>query len=506
MSFTLTATDATPGSGIGVRRYTIDGGLPQTYTGAVTVATQGDHLITYWSTDNAGNAESVKTTHIKLDNVAPTVDASLFATSTSVMSGTTIVYKRDASPTSSRTLRIRATVTDAASQPASASFPVLSSGGWSHSAEGPVTTPGSGVYDSSSFSWNTSGSNPSGYTFSVVDQAGNVASKALTFASDTTGPTGVLTLGPSPVGALLTPTTLYYRSNAPGSFTLVDTVTDTGAGPASATFPVVTASGWAHAAQTVTSGTGTGSTIAYGSSPYTWTAGAGAPSPTERTITSTDRVGNAGTTTLTFTVDNTGPTGGALRVNGTDATPAGSSSASSDSSFSIGLRDDYDADAGSGFASSVLTRRAASFAGGLCGTFGAATVVVGSPSQDGLADGCYLYTLTGTDNLGNTSSISTTVRVDSTPPVVVLTGVEDGGGFHEIFRGTTSEVSGTITIRVFRNGSQVQAFTLTPTSSSWSYETEIFDLFIGLAYTARVEQTDAAGNTAVGNTISFTGF
>ena len=148
-----------------------------------------------------------------------------------------------------------------------------------------MTTPGSGVYDSSAFTWNTSGSNPAGYTFSVVDQAGNVASKALTFASDTTAPTGVLTLGPSPVGALLTPTTLYYRSNAPGSFTLVDTVTDTGAGPASATFPVVSTSGWAHAAQTVTSGTGTGSTIAYGSSQYTWTAGAGAPSSTERTIT-----------------------------------------------------------------------------------------------------------------------------------------------------------------------------------------------------------------------------
>ena len=126
VSFTLTATDATPGSGVAVRRYTVDGGAPQTYTGAVTVATQGDHLITYWSTDNAGNAESVKTTHIKLDNVAPTVEASLVNAGAAVMSGTTIVYKRDASPTSSRTLRIRATVTDAASQPASASFPVLS--------------------------------------------------------------------------------------------------------------------------------------------------------------------------------------------------------------------------------------------------------------------------------------------------------------------------------------------------------------------------------------------
>ena len=87
VTFTLTATDATPGSGVGVRRYTVDGGAPQTYTGAVTIATQGDHLITYWSTDNAGNAESVKTTHIKLDNVAPTVEASLVNAGAAVMSG-----------------------------------------------------------------------------------------------------------------------------------------------------------------------------------------------------------------------------------------------------------------------------------------------------------------------------------------------------------------------------------------------------------------------------------
>ena len=32
---------------------------------------QGDHTLTYWSVDNAGNTENTNTTHIKLDNVKP---------------------------------------------------------------------------------------------------------------------------------------------------------------------------------------------------------------------------------------------------------------------------------------------------------------------------------------------------------------------------------------------------------------------------------------------------
>src|SRR5581483_4007016 len=49
-----------------------DGGSPQTYSGsAVTVSGQGDHTITFWSVDNAGNVEDVATTHVKLDDVKP---------------------------------------------------------------------------------------------------------------------------------------------------------------------------------------------------------------------------------------------------------------------------------------------------------------------------------------------------------------------------------------------------------------------------------------------------
>src|SRR5439155_24234547 len=44
------------------------------------------------------------------------------------------------------------------------------------------------------------------------------------------------------------------------------------------------------------------------------------------------------------------------------------------------------------------------------------TTIVGNPDQTGLSSGCYRYTLTGTDNVGNTVSISTTVKVDTTNP------------------------------------------------------------------------------------------
>jgi Bacterial Ig-like domain/Chitobiase/beta-hexosaminidase C-terminal domain len=69
VTFTLSASDAS--SGVVSRFYKLDGGSTQTYTGTVTLSTQGDHTIAYWSTDNAGNAESQNTTHIKLDNVVP---------------------------------------------------------------------------------------------------------------------------------------------------------------------------------------------------------------------------------------------------------------------------------------------------------------------------------------------------------------------------------------------------------------------------------------------------
>src|SRR4029453_4540900 len=44
------------------------------------------------------------------------------------------------------------------------------------------------------------------------------------------------------------------------------------------------------------------------------------------------------------------------------------------------------------------------------------TTLVGTPAQSGLATGCYRYVLTGTDNVGNTSTLTPGVKVDTTAP------------------------------------------------------------------------------------------
>ena len=87
-------------------------------------------------------------------------------------------------------------------------------------------------------------------------------------------------------------------------------------------------------------------------------------------------------------------------------------------SFTIDVRTDYaetQSATESGLASSTLTRAAATLTSNSCGTYGSPTTLVGTPAQT-LATGCYLYTLTGTDNVGNTTSVTATVKVDTSDP------------------------------------------------------------------------------------------
>ena len=91
-------------------------------------------------------------------------------------------------------------------------------------------------------------------------------------------------------------------------------------------------------------------------------------------------------------------------------------------------------DAGSGIASNVLTRsNGQSPIGGVCpavGTFTGSTVV--SSPDTGVVNGqCYVYTLTGTDNVGNTASLATTnaVLVDTRAPTDAFTLTAATGAF-----------------------------------------------------------------------------
>jgi hypothetical protein len=71
----LATTDT--GSGVAATYYKLDGGVQQTYTAAVTIATVGSHTLEYWTVDKAGNVETHKTVSVNIDLTAPTVASSV---------------------------------------------------------------------------------------------------------------------------------------------------------------------------------------------------------------------------------------------------------------------------------------------------------------------------------------------------------------------------------------------------------------------------------------------
>ena len=79
-SFTLAASDSQ--SGVATTNYTIDGGPTKLYTGGpVLVSGDASHIVTYWSTDVAGNAEPSHTGYVNIDTMAPVTTASGLASS-----------------------------------------------------------------------------------------------------------------------------------------------------------------------------------------------------------------------------------------------------------------------------------------------------------------------------------------------------------------------------------------------------------------------------------------
>jgi hypothetical protein len=71
---TLSATDAT--SGVAATYYSIDGGSYATYGGAFTVSALGAHTVSFYSKDNAGNAESAKSVSFTISSLTTTTVSS----------------------------------------------------------------------------------------------------------------------------------------------------------------------------------------------------------------------------------------------------------------------------------------------------------------------------------------------------------------------------------------------------------------------------------------------
>ena len=193
-------------------------------------------------------------------------------------------------------------------------------------------------------------------------------------------------------------TTIYYKGGAAGGFTATASgATDADTGIASYTYGAIAGTGWSNAAGA-----------------YTFTAASPSGSAA---VTATNNAGLTGSSaSFTATADSTAPSGGALTANTVVATPGGSSSyLNSGTTLTINSRTDY-TDGGSGLASSTLTMATGTLSGNTCSAYGAPATIVGTTSQTVASGHCYLLTLTGTDNVGNTAAISTTVMVDTTAP------------------------------------------------------------------------------------------
>jgi hypothetical protein len=260
------------------------------------------------------------------------------------------------------------------------------------------------------------------YSYEVVANLGSFSatSNIVSVNLAVTPPTDSVSLV-SPIGAYLNPSTetVFLNAKTGGSFGLADTVQATGAAPALASFPGITATAWSGhtSSETVSSGTGSMPTITYlSSTPYSFGANAVA---TTGTLSSADSFGNTSAgVDLSFTPIATGPTGGSLTAAGTAGTSSGASVFTSATSFPLSWSN-FSADA-SGAAASSLSVRFAPWSSNACGTYGSATTITtSSPSTqtETSGDGCYQYSLSETDNVGLTSALMTTVEVDTAAPV-----------------------------------------------------------------------------------------
>ena len=195
---------------------------------------------------------------------------------------------------------------------------------------------------------------------------------------DATNPSApTLTVTESDADTHVSGTTLYYLpSGNGGTFDVAATATDGQSGLKHISFPGLAGS--------FTPITATNDTSSPYSQTYTWTTGA--TDSGAKTVTSEDNATNQNTSAFTLTADSAVPVSGALTVNGVAASGGGSQSYDGDGAFTIGTRTDY-TDAGSGLASSTLTREDGTLTADACSAYGAPATLVGAPGPERPRDG-----------------------------------------------------------------------------------------------------------------------
>jgi Bacterial Ig domain/Bacterial Ig-like domain (group 3) len=452
---------------------------PYATTWDTTAFADGRYDVRVVATDDLGHvATSEAVTGVQVDNTAPTVSLTMAPGAIRAFTnGTKVSFKSNAAGS----YGLVATVSDAGSGPASVSFPVVSTTGWSHAAE-VVTTPSGGPFTSSAFSWSSGASTPGTYTVTVADAAGNTATTAATFAADVTAPTGSVT---APVAAA------NVRGNA---VSVTSSSADATSGVASAQFQS------SPAGATAWSNLGVADTVA----PYatTWDTTTFTDGLYDLRVVTTDNVGNTFTSAAiaNVRVDNTMPTG-SITAPSSNGLLRGAISMTIDS-----------ADGGSGVTSVQFQRSPAGTNTwtnqGSADT--TAPYAVTWTTTSGTPDGRYDLRAITTDKAGNTFTAPavTDVRVDNTAPAGAVTSPSASanvrGSAVTVSSSSADAGSGVATVQ-FQSSPHAAAtwtplgaaLTASPYTTTWDttgYADALYDL--------RVITTDAAGNVTTSATIA----
>ena len=407
-------------------------------------------------TDQVGNSASGTSIFFQSDNLPPTITIGTQTRNGAIYrsANTTMYYKGN----TTGNFTLRATPTDFLEPTATITFPDVSTTGWTHASE-TVDGTNNVASVSSSFSWTASPNNPTSYTVTATDSVGNSGTATISFVSDTTGPAVSLATGSTNHAYLNTGTnTMYYKGNTTGSFTLQASLTDGGAGvtggATSASFPDISTTGWTHSSETVTSSSPvTSSSFSYTSSPN---------NPSSYTVTATDAVGNSTTATaVTFTNDTTGPTVTHNALSGATRAYLNTSSTTmyykGDSTGNFTLAPSV-SDAGSGAASRDVpvdchdgwthSNETQNVVSGVATSSSFSWTA--SPNDPGS------YTVTATDNVGNTTNATAvTFTSDTTGPTVT----------HNAFSGATRAYLNTSSTTMYYKGDSTGNFTLAPSVS-----------------------------------------
>ena len=223
--------------------------------------------------------------------------------------------------------------------------------------------------------------------------------------ADDVAPTNAMSITAA-TGAYFNAGTLYYKSNAAGSFSFSNALTDSGSGPYSTTYPAIGTAGWTHALETDTTGP------PYVSSTYSWT-----PNPTNpanQTLVGTDAALQSANQVVSFVSDTSLPTGMSASVTAGYFTSL---------SVPVTLANGSDTGSGVNAGSGIVERDEAPLdnSDGTCDAFPSswATVTLSGGNDTTVVSGkCYRYRYKISDNVGNqgTSGASATAKVDTSAP------------------------------------------------------------------------------------------